>query len=114
MMELINPYGPQFQVLGRVALAMLLGAVIGLDREMADKSAGLRTHILVAGAAALLVSLGDVLVERFDVETRHGLVRSDPLRIIEAVIGCPSFLTTLFVDRTSAISSAFSSLPPRF
>lgn len=101
-MELVGAYGLQFQVLGRVALAMLLGAVVGLDREMADKSAGLRTHILVAGAAALLVSLGDVIIEHFDVETRHGLVRSDPLRIIEAVITGVSFLGAGTIIRREA------------
>jgi putative Mg2+ transporter-C (MgtC) family protein len=44
----------------RLVLAMLLGAVIGYERESAGKEAGLRTHILVAAGAALLVlvSLG--------------------------------------------------------
>lgn len=86
MLELIDTYGLQLRILGHVTVAMLLEAGIGLDREIADKPAGLRTHILVAGAAALLVSLGDVIVQRFDVKTSQELVRTDPLRIIEAVI----------------------------
>jgi hypothetical protein len=40
----------QIGILAYVALAMLLGAVIGLERVFADKPAGLRTHMLVAGA----------------------------------------------------------------
>lgn len=35
--------------------AMLAGAVLGLQRERADKPAGLRTHILVALGAAIFV-----------------------------------------------------------
>jgi putative Mg2+ transporter-C (MgtC) family protein len=92
MRELVVAYGLQFHILSQLALAMLLAAVIGLDREMADKPAGLRTHMLVAGVAALLVSLGDVIVQQFDAEARHHLIRSDPLRLMEAVITGVSFL----------------------
>lgn len=82
----------QIQILGSVALAMALGAAIGLERETKEKPAGLRTHMLVAGAAAFLVALSDVAVQRFNVELGTGLVRSDPIRIIEAVITGISFL----------------------
>ena len=39
----------------RLAVALLLGAVIGYDRERRDSNAGLRTHMLVALGAALFV-----------------------------------------------------------
>lgn len=39
----------------RLAAVMLLGAIIGLQRERSGKPAGLRTHILVALGAALFV-----------------------------------------------------------
>jgi putative Mg2+ transporter-C (MgtC) family protein len=82
----------QIQPLAYVALAMLLGAIIGLERELADKPAGLRTHMLVAGAAALLVTLSDLMVYEFSVNLSSQLVRADPIRIIEAVITGVSFL----------------------
>jgi putative Mg2+ transporter-C (MgtC) family protein len=82
----------QVQVLAYVALAMLLGAMIGLEREFADKPAGLRTHMLVAGAAALLVTLSDLMVKEFGADLGSQLVRADPIRIIEAVITGVSFL----------------------
>jgi putative Mg2+ transporter-C (MgtC) family protein len=80
----------QLQMLAYIALAMLLGGLVGLEREFADKPAGLRTHMLVAGAAALLVSLGDAVVAHFDVSNQ--LVRTDPVRIIEAVVTGVTFL----------------------
>ena len=47
----------QLEVIATVAaLAMLLGGVIGFEREVARKPAGLRTVMLVAGAAALCSS----------------------------------------------------------
>lgn len=39
---------------GRLALAALLGALIGLNRELRHKPAGLRTHSLVALGSALI------------------------------------------------------------
>jgi putative Mg2+ transporter-C (MgtC) family protein len=42
----------------RVGLAALLGAVLGIEREMQHKTAGLRTHTLVAAGAALFAVAG--------------------------------------------------------
>ena len=81
----------QFEIIGEVALAMLLGGVIGFEREMADKPAGFRTQMLVAGAAALLVGLGDALLLRFIVEGKTN-VTADPIRIVEAIVTGISFL----------------------
>lgn len=82
---------PQLQMLAYVALAMFLGGLVGLDREAARKPAGLRTHMLVCGAAALLVLLGQVMVRNYDAKLAS-LLTSDPIRIIEAVITGVSFL----------------------
>ncbi len=51
----ISPSQPE--LMGRIALAAALGAVIGIERELSEKPAGLRTHALVAlGAAAFTVA----------------------------------------------------------
>jgi len=82
----------QLRVLAYVGLAMLLGAAIGFEREIEEKPAGLRTHMLVGGAATLFVALVDVVVGRFGPELGGQLVQSDPVRIIEAVVTGVSFL----------------------
>src|SRR5687768_2035055 len=43
------------RVIIRLIAAMLMGAVVGYEREKAGKAAGLRTHILVALGTALFV-----------------------------------------------------------
>jgi putative Mg2+ transporter-C (MgtC) family protein len=43
------------RIIIRLAGAMLMGAMIGLQREKAGKAAGFRTHILVALGSALFV-----------------------------------------------------------
>jgi putative Mg2+ transporter-C (MgtC) family protein len=85
-------------VLARLLLAIVLGGVIGFEREWAARPAGLRTHMLVAGAAALLLAVGRALAERY-----AGLegMPTDPLRLIEATIVGISFLGagTIFRNR---------------
>jgi putative Mg2+ transporter-C (MgtC) family protein len=91
-MELTGSSSLQLEILAYVALAMVLGAVLGVDREIAHRPAGLRTHMMVSGAAALLVALGELIVRNFEAEQGHTLIQTDPLRVIEAVITGVSFL----------------------
>lgn len=85
----------ELQIFGEVALAMLLGAIIGLDREVASKPAGVRTHMLVAGSAALLVGMGFMLVvESATLQTTREVIAADPIRIVQAIVIGVSFLGT--------------------
>lgn len=47
----------QLGLLGRLVLAALLGGLIGLERELRAKPAGLRTNLLICMGAALLMEL---------------------------------------------------------
>jgi putative Mg2+ transporter-C (MgtC) family protein len=82
----------QVDVLISVIMAMFFGGLVGIEREYADKPAGFRTHMLVAGAAALLVGLADGLMHRFTSEVYGDMLRTDPMRIVEAIITGVSFL----------------------
>ena len=86
------PIATQLEMLGEVALAMALGALIGLEREFAHKAAGLRTHMLVAGASAMLVGLVEALLHRFLVPAISPLMRADPVPVITAVVMAVGFL----------------------
>ena len=79
-------------ILLRVAAAMVFGGVIGFERELGKHAAGLRTHMLIAGAAALIVGLGDSVAEHFRQEQYRDLLQVDPIRLIEAVIACVGFV----------------------
>jgi putative Mg2+ transporter-C (MgtC) family protein len=62
----IHDWGEFAHVVVRLVAAMLLGAIIGLQRERAGKPAGLRTHMLVAMGSALFVlgsSAGEMSTE---------------------------------------------------
>lgn len=79
----------ELQLLGKVLIAAFLGGVVGLEREFAERPAGMRTHMLVGGAAAFLVILARQMVLSFEDES---ILNSDPVRVMEAIIVGISFL----------------------
>lgn len=92
----------ELQIVARVAVAGLLGAVVGFERELKSKPAGIRTHLLVAGASALLVQMGDVMIRHFQAFQQDEILRVDPIRIIEAIVAGISFIGagTIIFDRS--------------
>jgi putative Mg2+ transporter-C (MgtC) family protein len=85
--------------IGELGLAFALSALIGLEREIRQKSAGLRTYTLVGFAAALIMlvskyGFGDVLSER---------VVLDPSRIAAQIVTGIGFIGggLIFVRRDS-------------
>lgn len=80
------------EAFGTVALAGLLGGIIGIEREIADKPAGLRTHIFVASACALLVVLAKGAVDFFEHHISDQQIDVDPIRVIQAIVIGISFL----------------------
>lgn len=41
----------------RIGVAVLIGAIIGIDREIKNRPAGMRTHVLVCVGAALVAMI---------------------------------------------------------
>lgn len=78
------------EIVFRFFLAIVLGAVIGLERELRDHPAGLRTHILVSLAASLFTIITFELFH--DLRSGSGDSQADPIRVIEAVTAGVSFL----------------------
>ena len=70
------------RVLVRLLLAALLGGLLGLEREHRGKSAGVRTHMLVAMGAALFVL----------VPLQAGADSDDVSRVIQGVVAGVGFL----------------------
>ncbi len=84
--------------IGELGLAFGLSALIGLEREVRQKSAGLRTHTLVGVAAALIV-----LVSKYgfsDVLVKNQIVL-DPSRVAAQIVSGIGFLGAglIFVRR---------------
>lgn len=78
---------PIQELILRVLVAGALGGLVGLDRELSDKAAGLRTHILVSLGAALFTLTG-----AFGVVAGDSTVTVDPTRVAAQVVTGIGFL----------------------
>jgi len=72
-------------LLGRLALAVLLGGIVGVERELSGKPAGLRTNILICLGSALLMDLS------ITIGADQGRL-GDPARIAAQVVTGVGFL----------------------
>lgn len=81
---------PLVELTVRLVLAILFGGMIGIERELKSRPAGLRTNMLVCLAAATFTVLAAELIS----ESREAaeVVSVDTLRIISAVITGVAFL----------------------
>ncbi len=66
--------------------AMLLGMVLGIERFIAHKTAGMRTYTLISMGAALFVIISQMVTAQFQFQT------FDPLRIAAQVVAAAGFL----------------------
>lgn len=78
------------EVLLKVVVSVCLGGLIGIERELSHKPAGIRTHMFVSGAATMMVALSHIMIQEFS--AANGTVQSDPVRVMEAVIVGVSFI----------------------
>ena len=74
--------GEATRILLRLALAALLGALLGIEREAKGKAAGVRTHMLVCMGAAMFVLASQ----------QSGIVPADMSRVLQGVIAGVGFL----------------------
>lgn len=91
----------ELEAVGAAAYAMLLGGVIGYERELKNRPAGFRTHMLVAGAAALLMAMSHLALQEPPTADDRISLSADPLRLVEAVISGVAFIGagTIFARR---------------
>ncbi|QOW18598.1 MgtC/SapB family protein [Lysobacter ciconiae] len=98
-------WSAQLHVIMGTAIAMVLGGMVGFERELKNRPAGFRTHMLVAGAAALLVGIGLMSLHNPNVVgvLPPEQLRMDPLRLVESVIAGVAFIGagTIFASRAS-------------
>lgn len=93
---------PVIILAARLAVAALLGALIGFEREIKNHPAGLRTHMLVSvAAAAFTIMTFEIYHEMVDLGASN-MGRLDPIRVIEAVTAGVAFLAAGAIIRSGA------------
>jgi putative Mg2+ transporter-C (MgtC) family protein len=79
--------GGLFSTLSRLVIAVVLGSIIGLERERKGRGAGLRTHILVCMGSALIMMIS---LHIYDIYEKNAPI--DPGRIAASVVTGIGFL----------------------
>ncbi|GAB3582776.1 MgtC/SapB family protein [Amycolatopsis endophytica] len=84
-----EPTGQGWQQVGELVLALVLCSLIGLERELKQKSAGLRTHTLVGVGAALFL-----LVSKYGFTDvlEQGRIVLDPSRVAAQIVSGIGFI----------------------
>lgn len=103
MVELTIP-----EIIIRLCLAMLVGGVIGFERQYKNRPAGMRTHILVCMGATIIALIQDqiaisALQDALANPELSGVIRSDQARLIAQVVSGIGFLGagTIIVTKQS-------------
>ena len=68
----------------KIFIAVLVGGLIGLERESSKRPAGLRTHILVCVASTMVMDINLMIAQQF--------ITADPMRLGAQVISGMGFL----------------------
>ena len=107
-MEIVAVTG-NLDVLLRLLVALVLGSLVGIERSMAHKTAGMRTYSLISMASAVLIIMSDIVIQKYT-----GTSGIDPLRMASAIIqgigfvGAGMFVANHFRNEThiSGITTA--------
>jgi putative Mg2+ transporter-C (MgtC) family protein len=86
MLFTLDPNLTWLEALARIGVAAGLGGVVGLERELDEKAAGLRTHMLVSVGSALFTLVGAYGFSDFPSRT------VDPTRVAAQVVTGIGFL----------------------
>ena len=85
------PVVGDWEIAFRLGLAALLGGAIGVERELRDREAGIRTHLLVSLGSALFTLVSAYGFHEF-LASGDAVVRADPTRIAAQIVTGIGFL----------------------
>lgn len=82
----------ELAVLVKLVLAAIAGGVVGLEREKHGRPAGLRTHLLVALGACLMMIVSEAFHLKYAMHDMQSALRIDPSRTAAQIITGIGFL----------------------
>lgn len=90
---------PEAEYLGQLILALVLGALVGVERELAKKTAGMRTYALVSLGSALFSIIS---IHALEFNSGISAINFDPTRIAAQIVVGVGFIGggLIIFDRT--------------
>ena len=98
----VNDVIPNGEAVWRLLAAAGLGAIVGLEREIDDQPAGLRTHLTVALGAAVFGVISTLGFSEFVTDQRAVNVQFDVTRVASQVVVGIGFLGAGMIFRTGS------------
>ncbi|MFN0156163.1 MAG: MgtC/SapB family protein [Gaiella sp.] len=86
-----GPALPLWEAVARLLFVILLAGLVGLERQLRDQDAGIRTHMLVGLGSALFVITGNYAWDGLPFGNAVGVVL-DPSRVVAYVVTGIGFL----------------------
>jgi putative Mg2+ transporter-C (MgtC) family protein len=83
---IFGPFLPYSDAIIRLSVALVLGAIVGTERTLAHRRAGMRTYAIVSLGSAAFIVIGEI------VRQIYGEVGIDPLRIASQIVMGVGFL----------------------
>lgn len=97
--ELTRTTTPLSEIGLRLTLAAFLAGLLGFEREMTGRPAGLRTHMLVSLAAATF-TIGALELLHWSASLQESPAQVDPARALEAITAGVAFLAAGTIIRS--------------
>lgn len=96
-----EPFLDPWECILRLAISAAFGGILGFERELKEKPAGLRTHMMVALGATCFTLAAFALVDQAGATLDpDAALQIDPMRIVEGVVGGIGFLGAGAILRT--------------
>lgn len=94
---------PYYDIILRILLACILGGIVGGERELENKNAGFRTHILVCVASTLIMLTSEFIFQQY-----HNAVNIDPARLGAQVVSGIGFLGAGAIIKNGPITTGLT------
>ena len=101
-----------YEILFRLFLAAVLGAVVGLEREIHGRPAGIRTYLLLCMGSALIMVVSELLFFKYEAKGLTDILRADPGRIAAQAITGIGFLGAGIILRYKDTIRGLTPRPP--
>jgi putative Mg2+ transporter-C (MgtC) family protein len=90
--QLLFPESISGNFIIRLVVASVLGGIIGLERDIHGRAAGLRTNLLISLGAAVFMLISESIAESYSIKMGDSFFRADPGRIAAQVVTGIGFL----------------------
>jgi putative Mg2+ transporter-C (MgtC) family protein len=90
--QLLFPESISGNFIIRLVVASVLGGIIGFERDIHGRAAGLRTNLLISLGAAVFMLISESIAESYSLRMGDSFSRADPGRIAAQVVTGIGFL----------------------